>query len=401
MMEHTRSTLLAGARVARGPNAAIQADVEIANGRVRAIAAAGRNACAARGGIDLSGYLLLPGLINAHDHLEFNLFPRLGNGPYRNSKEWAEDIFNPGAPPIRQQLSVAKADRLRWGGLKNLLSGVTTVCHHNPYDAQTFEGGFPVRVVSRYGWAHSLAFESRVRERYDRTPPGAPFVIHLAEGVDGSCAEEIFELDRLGALGSRTVLVHGVGLSPRGQAMRTERGAQLVWCPTSNRFLFGRTLDIAVVAGAPGIALGSDSALTAQGDLLDEIHDAAASVPAEAVYAMVTDAAAKVLRLEQLEGTIEPGGAADLVAIPWTGRSPAEALARATWREIELVLVGGAPRLLSLEMRGRWSGPLEGLERMDAAGVPRLVRAEVSRMTREAAAALGRAPILAGKEVAA
>ena len=32
--------------------------------------------------IDLQDYLILPGLINSHDHLEFNLFPRLGHGPY-------------------------------------------------------------------------------------------------------------------------------------------------------------------------------------------------------------------------------------------------------------------------------------------------------------------------------
>ena len=36
--------------------------------------------------LDLSGFLILPGLINAHDHLEFALF-RLGKGPYRNFVE--------------------------------------------------------------------------------------------------------------------------------------------------------------------------------------------------------------------------------------------------------------------------------------------------------------------------
>ena len=39
---------------------------------------------ASESSIDLKGFLLLPGLINAHDHLEFGLFPRLGKGGYKS-----------------------------------------------------------------------------------------------------------------------------------------------------------------------------------------------------------------------------------------------------------------------------------------------------------------------------
>src|SRR5216684_4324113 len=107
---------------------------------------------------DLTGHLLLPGLINAHDHLEFSLFPRLGQGPWHDARVWARDIYHPEESPVREHLRVAKATRLAWGDLRNLLSGVTTVCHHNPYEAAVFEHDFPVRVVQRFGWAHSLDF---------------------------------------------------------------------------------------------------------------------------------------------------------------------------------------------------------------------------------------------------
>ena len=91
---------------------------------------------------DLSGHLLLPGLINAHDHLEFNLFPRLGRGPYANASSWAADIYRPDASPVKEHLLVPKKVRLIWGGIKNLLSGVTTVAHHNPWEASVFAQHF-------------------------------------------------------------------------------------------------------------------------------------------------------------------------------------------------------------------------------------------------------------------
>ena len=124
--------------------------------------------------MDLEGYLLLPGLINAHDHLEFNLYPRLGTRTYANVREWAADIHKLDDSPVREHLRVPLSTRLFWGGMKNLVAGVTTVSHHNPYHARIFDSGFPVRVVRRFGWAHSLAFSPDVGARFGARPRNNP-----------------------------------------------------------------------------------------------------------------------------------------------------------------------------------------------------------------------------------
>ena len=89
---------LTGGRVAVDSRTAVHASIDIENGRIHKVTRAGSFQIPAEfssGQVDLEDYLILPGLINAHDHLEFNLFPRLGNGPYPNYEEWANDIYRP------------------------------------------------------------------------------------------------------------------------------------------------------------------------------------------------------------------------------------------------------------------------------------------------------------------
>ena len=399
---------LTGARVAIDARTAVPAEVVIEGGYIRELLTdAAPSPRAARNPdsgltVDLSGYLLLPGLINAHDHLEFNLFPRLGNGPYANFREWADDIFRPETSPVREHLAIPKPVRLWWGAIKNLLCGVTTVCHHNPYQQEIFGKDFPVRVVSHFGWAHSLALEKDVAGLFRATPDDAPFLIHLGEGTDAESAREIFELDRLGALDSRTVIIHGVGLDRGGRALVEERGAGLVWCPSSNLFTLGKTLGRDDLRQHRRVALGSDSALTAQGDLLDEIRVAqsATCVGSKQLFNMVTREAAEILRLPRCQGSLQAGTVADVIALPDWGQSPADTLAESSFREVELVVLAGQPQLLAVNMLSRW--PKETCEEFGTLQVEdsvRWVRAPLPWLVEETSGHLPAPVRLAGRSV--
>ena len=342
--------------------------------------------------LDLTGHLVMPGLINAHDHLEFNLFPQLGRGPYPNAGEWARDIYHPDRSPIREQLRVSKPVRLWWGALKNLLSGVTTVCHHNPYEREIFGADFPVRVVRRFSWAHSLEFEPRVAARFRKAPPLYPFLLHCAEGVDSAARREVPALDALGALDSRTAIIHGVGITTAALALMRRRRASLVWCPTANLAMLGRTVSRAVLRSGIPMALATDSALSAPVDLLDELRVARRYLPPARLYEMIATGPARILRLSQRQTR------GDWIAVRSEARTRIQALLAGT---VALVVAAGRIRLISPELadqlpeRVRRRFQLLHLENRP----PVLVDADVRSLRRAAAKYLGTDLRLAGKRI--
>jgi cytosine/adenosine deaminase-related metal-dependent hydrolase len=306
--------------------------------------------------VDLDGSIVLPGLVNAHDHLELNHYGRIKfREIYRNASEWIDDM----RPRLTRDRAIADArrhpldDRLFAGLLKNLLSGVTTVAHHNPFYRELRRHS-PIRVVRRYGWAHSFAMEDRpagargelggrIRERCRATPDGAPFLVHLAEGIDELAARELPELEAIGCLRPTTVLVHGVAVDRTGWRRVAEQSAGLVWCPASNLFLFGRTVDVRQVER---VALASDSRLTGARDLLDELSVArrVTTVADRDLVAMVTTRAATLVR-QPRAGRIGVDGPADFVVFSSRRSGSGTDLIGTTRSDLRLVMVDGQPLL--------------------------------------------------------
>jgi cytosine/adenosine deaminase-related metal-dependent hydrolase/ubiquinone/menaquinone biosynthesis C-methylase UbiE len=357
--------------------------------------------------LDLDGYVLLPGLINAHDHLEFGLFPKLGRPAgapsYRNSPEWGEEIHQIHAGIIERYRQIPKTTRLWWGAIRNLLCGITTVCHHNPLHADLTLHDFPVRVISRFGWSHSLALDPYLAEKFQATPRDRPFILHAAEGIDEESRNEISRLDQMHVLDEHTVLIHGLACTANEISLLNRRGASLVVCPTSNYFLFGKTLSRDLLSSIERAALGSDSPITAAGDLLDEVRYlyAETGVDPNTIYNMVTSSAAEMFHLNDGQGRIAESGVADLIAVRDRYDSPARALSELAFDNVELVLLAGRVQMASSHLYTRLPHDLRsGMELIEVAGHQRWIRSPLQALFEAAESVLGQNKLLlAGREV--
>jgi cytosine/adenosine deaminase-related metal-dependent hydrolase len=335
--------------------------------------------------IDLQGDRLLPGLINAHDHLQLNSLPDHETpNYYQHARDWIAEVDGRRRtdPQFAAGASVARDERLLLGGVKNLLSGVTTVTQHDPLYPFLTDAGYPVAVVRDYGWSHSLYIDGAqsVVESYQATPPDWPWIVHAAEGQNDEAAAEFERLDALGCLGSNTLLVHGIMLDQAQRARLRTAGGALIWCPSSNIRLFGKTAQVADLISSHRVALGTDSRLSGSRDLLDEMRFAAGLVglDEETLEGLVTHVSATLLRLPD-RGALRPGLRADLLVLPAETR-----LGDATRSKVRLVMIDGLARYGDADyvMRDSATHASAGAGWADVLvdGVPKVLDASVSQL---------------------
>jgi len=300
-----------------------------------------------------------PGLINAHDHLHRNHYGRLGAGPYPNAYRWAEDIQVRYRRRIAVGRRLGRREALLAGAWKNLFAGVTTLVHHDKWEPD-FDRNFPIR-VARVASADSLGMAERIE-----APAGGPFCLHVAEGTDRTAAAEVEVLDSGGLLNKQLVAVHGVGIDETG-AKRFERsGAALVWCPTSNHFLFGRTASLKLLESGIDVLLGSDSRLTGAGDLLDEMRAARAFGILDDKRLSDAVGFTCARRLGLPAPSLEPGSNADLILLGGP-------LTQARSEDVALTVVAGVPRVARGDIACRLGDLTEQGTTVKLAGVRRWI----------------------------
>ncbi len=107
-------------------------DILTGDGKIQSVTSPGTEMAIGKNNISLSftDAIAFPGLVNSHDHLDFNLFPQTGNRIYNNYREWGNDIHGQNKEEISRVRQIPLHLRIQWGLYKNLLNGVTTVVNH-------------------------------------------------------------------------------------------------------------------------------------------------------------------------------------------------------------------------------------------------------------------------------
>ncbi|MEW6427965.1 MAG: amidohydrolase [Thermodesulfobacteriota bacterium] len=356
----------------------------------------------ARRHIDVTGKLLMPGLVNGHCHAAMTLFRGMADDlPLLT---WLQEhIFPAEARHVRPEM-VYWCSKL--AAAEMLLSGTTLVA-----DGYFFEGDAArafaecgIRAVAAQGVidfpAPGVDDPSRnllvAQAHLDRwvghdplvTPSvfchspytcsaatitasralarsyGVPWCIHLAETAHEArtCRQEhgvspVRYLAGLGVLDPGAVCVHCVHLDDEDIAVMRESGAGVISCPESNMKLASGTAHLTAMAGMP-VGLGTDGAASNNDlDMFGEMGSCArlhkvakgdpAVMPAAAVLGMATVGGAAVFGMGGALGALAPGYLADFLVIdldrphltPWHG--PDLLVYAARGGDVEAVYVGG------------------------------------------------------------
>jgi hypothetical protein len=303
-------------------------------------------------------------LINAHDHLIGNWVPRAGDHrPYPNSHVWVEDMRNSFSFRERDmfwindgsfRLDTPKAMLLAaLGCYKSLFSGCGVVHDHAPVQEDVYYESLPLVVPRDFRQCHSITLGNwwgggEAEEEMALTKGKMPFIIHLGEGVDDITKGEFDKLLERGLLQPNTLMIHGIAFTPRQIEQVAKIGASICWCPTSNFYLIGQTLDIetALKEGA-NVCIGTDSTMSGGINLIAEfmkIREVFPAFEARQLYKMTTENAARALMLPVSYARLDPAGTANLLLAEAVENDPFENLLDLDATTIQLLVVDGIPR---------------------------------------------------------
>jgi cytosine/adenosine deaminase-related metal-dependent hydrolase len=295
--------------------------------------------------INFANAIVFPGLINSHDHLDFNLFPALGDRTYNNYAEWGRHIHKNYKDKINEVLKVPEVLREQWGAYKNLLCGVTTVVNHgkkikNPPDIIT--------VFQDCQSIHSVQFEKKWKLAINRPfSKQIPVVIHIGEGIDEASFKEISTLAKWNLFERQLIAVHGVAMNE----IQAKDFKALIWCPESNYFLLDRTASVNRLKKHVTVLFGTDSTLTGGWNLWEHIRLARKTkfLTDKELYDSLTINAADTWQLNK--GEIAEDKQADLViAKSKPGLSGSDAFFSIEPQDILLVMHKGEISLFDEEL---------------------------------------------------
>ncbi len=374
-MEFVDTLVEAGWIIPVEPDEAVLENHAIAlrDGRIAAILpqAEAQRRYQAESTVALSGHVIVPGLVNAHTHAAMSLFRGLADDLplmrwlndhiWPAEQKWVSDAF------VREGTRLAVAEMIRGG----------TTCFNDMYfypdEAGKVASEAGMRMVVGLivldfpsVWASSadeyITKGIEVHDQFLNDPlittafaPHAPYTVsdeplervrtyadeldipihmhvhetadEVAESVAKTGERPLARLERLGLLTHRLLAVHLTQLDDSEIEKLAKTGVGVAHCPESNLKLASGLCPVAkldragvnVCIGTDGAASNNDLGMLAEmrtaALLAKGVSGDASAVPAHTALRMATLNGAAALGLDGEIGSLEPGKAADLVAV--------------------------------------------------------------------------------------
>ncbi len=344
------------------------------------IDAAGKISCAAASCKATAGYaaathlacptaVISPGLVNAHDHTDFNTAPPIDSKQlrYTHRNGWRKGTGGETKltePQTSNDPKVIAAAELRFvmGGATSLLGsgGIGGMVRNlaNFKDQTQLEGltgktvyfdTFPLGDSTGVEIASGCAYPA-VRSTGQAFADGN-YAPHVAEGINPA-AENEFTCEKATLITARTALIHGVGLNATDIAQVATNKATLIWSPRSNVALYGNTAAITEYkhAGVP-IAMGTDWLASGSMNMLRELACAdslnekyfKSALTDEELWAAATHNGAVASGFVGQIGDLVVGAQGDVAIFDETSGKDYRAVIAAGVENVRLVLKGGKP----------------------------------------------------------
>lgn len=351
--------------------------------------------------------LIAPGLVNAHDHTDYDV-----KGPYAHAttrwtwrQGWRTGALGetklPTMPRTKNDTESAIAE------LRFVLGGVTSIIGSGGVDglarnlAKFPKNGDTADLAGKTAFFDTFPLDDatgRVTPA-DCDPTkvvspstafkGGTYVPHVSEGIATEANNEFKCLSKttVGVIVGRTAMIHSVGLNAKDVSEAAKVGAMVVWSPRSNVDYYGDTAPITMFKNAGVVmSIGTDWLPSGSMNLLRELQCADSlnqkyfgkALSDRDLVDLATKNGAAAGGFENEIGKLAVGFMADVTVFDARVNKGFRAIVDAGVEDVQLVLRSGKPLAGDAALIDALA---EGCESLDVCGGPKKVCVDVTGVT--------------------
>jgi cytosine/adenosine deaminase-related metal-dependent hydrolase len=304
----------------------------------------------------ICGDVVSPGLINGHDHLQYNHLPRFQHPSlFVNHDDWTGDSgYRAFSKAFVGSSGAETCDSMKYSEVRMLMAGTTSVdgtVSNRCIDGMVRDLDTPYNGLGLDADYVTFIDSANFAKIRGDLASGTPAAIHVDEGLDLATRDPQFkELVSEGLVSSHTAVIHATALSTDEFRMLAQGGASILWSPRSNIDLYGLTTNVVAAknAGVP-ISIGTDWTPSGSLNLLDEVRCADflntsyydRAFTDRDLFDAVTLTPARALGVDQQIGSLAVGLKGDVTLFRGDRTRPLRAVIDAQNDDVELVLVDG------------------------------------------------------------